>query len=261
MATSSRLKVIAGNWKMNKTIAEAVDFVKKIAPLVQDCTNLVYLAVPFTAIQPVSEAAKDTRLVIGAQNMNDASEGAFTGEIAGRMLKDAGAQFVILGHSERRHVFGESSEFINKKVKKALAEGLQPLLCVGETAQEKAAGKTEQVLEEQLALSLKDVKENEIEKMILAYEPVWAIGTNQAAAPEDAEAMHLFCRKWLSTHFSETLAQRVPILYGGSVKPDNAATFMNEADVDGLLVGGASLDHSVFNRIVHYEAEKNKLQK
>lgn len=253
--TAVRQKIIAGNWKMYKTIAEAVDFVKNLIPLIKESPVSVYLAVPFTVIKPAADQAKGSSIFIGAQNMNDASEGAFTGEIAARMLKDAGAQFVILGHSERRHLFHESSELVNKKVRKALSEGLQPIVCIGETASERADGATEKVLQEQLLQSLAGVSALEMKHVILAYEPVWAIGTGQAATPEDAEAMHRFCRKCIADVWGEDVSQQIVIQYGGSVKPANAKAFMDKEDVDGLLVGGASLTLDTFSNIIHYHSQ------
>ncbi|NGX42646.1 MAG: Triosephosphate isomerase [Chlamydiae bacterium] len=253
MAKTTRPTIIAGNWKMYKTIDEALQFVQTLAPAVSNIPSLVYLAVPFTAIKPVADRCQGTSVVIGAQNMNDASEGAFTGEIAGKMLKDAGARFVILGHSERRHVFGESSEFVNKKVKQAFVDKLQPILCVGETLQEREKGETEQVLEQQLSESLAEVTDEQLKSMVIAYEPVWAIGTGHTATPKQAQEMHQFCRNFISKKWGEETASLVPILYGGSVKPDNVRSLMDQPDIDGALVGGASLSADTFLQIVNYQ--------
>lgn len=231
--------VIAGNWKMYKTSAEAVEFIEAFSPKVKGCKNKIFLSVPFTAIEAAAKAAEGTNIVIGAQNMHDAQEGAFTGEIAGRMLVAAGAKFVILGHSERRHVFGETSQFINRKLKRALDEGLRPILCVGETYEERESGRTEEVLTQQIKESIGRLRS--LKDLIVAYEPVWAIGTGHTATPEIAQQQHAFIRKLVGDR---------PILYGGSVKPDNAGELLAQPDVDGLLVGGASLKPETFGEIV-----------
>ncbi|MCB1180786.1 MAG: triose-phosphate isomerase [Chlamydiia bacterium] len=244
--------VIAGNWKMYKNRNEAMHFIETLAPLVKESQVLIYLSVPFTAIASCVELVKklDSSIMIGAQNMHDAKEGAFTGEIAAEMLKDVGASFVILGHSERRLHFGESNEFINKKVHKALESGLRPILCVGETLEERERMKT--ILEEQISKSLADLSADMIKPLILAYEPVWAVGTGKVACPSEAEEAHAFCRKVLSEQFGDEIASMLPILYGGSVKPENSAVLLEENDIDGLLVGGASLSAEVFNQIIHF---------
>lgn len=241
-------EIITGNWKMYKTIEEAVAFINQLKEKLGE--KSAYLAVPFTAIQASSEAAKDSSITIGAQNMNDASEGAFTGEIAAKMLTNAGAKFVILGHSERRHLFGETSAFVNRKVHKALAEGLQPVLCVGETLDQHKEGKAKEIVKQQLEESLEGVEE--IGNLILAYEPVWAIGTDEAATPEQAQEMHAFCRECLSEKWGEEAANQIVIQYGGSVKPGNAKALMDQKDINGLLIGGASLSADTFLNIVNY---------
>ncbi len=252
-SNSSRPTVIAGNWKMYKTIDEAKAFVETLAPLIGKSQATVYLAVPFTAIQPAAKYAEElgAPITIGAQNMNDASEGAFTGEIAARMLKDAGAHFVILGHSERRHIFQETNAFINKKVKRALEDSLQPILCVGETLDQREAGETEAVLKEQLTGSLEGVLPEELVKMIIAYEPVWAIGTGKVAHPDDAQSAHAFIRGVIEEGWGKEAADRIVIQYGGSVKPENADDLLAQPDVDGLLVGGASLSADSFSKIIN----------
>jgi len=250
---SSRSTVIAGNWKMYKTIDEAKAFVETLAPLIEKSQATVYLAVPFTAIHATAQLVKalDAPIVIGAQNMNDATEGAFTGEIAARMLKDAGAQFVILGHSERRHIFNESNDFINKKVKRALEDAIQPILCIGETLTQREEGETEAVLREQLLGSLEGVSSDALLKMLVAYEPVWAIGTGKVAHPDDAQAAHAHVRGVLAENWGDEVANQIVIQYGGSVKPDNAADLLSKPDVDGLLVGGASLSADSFSKIIN----------
>jgi triosephosphate isomerase (TIM) len=250
---SSRFAVIAGNWKMYKTIEEAVGFVETLSPLIKKSQAAVYLAVPFTAIYPASQRVKELKapITIGAQNMHDASEGAFTGEVAARMLIEAGAHFVIVGHSERRRLFNEGDPLINRKVKRALASGIQPIVCIGETLGERESGSMEKILKNQLLQSLAGIGAEDLSKMILAYEPVWAIGTGQVAAPEDAQAAHQFCRSVIAEKWGEEAAARLVIQYGGSVKPENASDLLLQEDVDGLLVGGASLSPSLFSQIIN----------
>lgn len=255
---SSRPVVIAGNWKMYKTIEEATGYVETLAPLLpksqaQKSELAIYLAVPFTAIHPTVERVRalGAPLTIGAQNMNDASEGAFTGEIAARMLLEVGAQFVILGHSERRHLFSETNLLVNRKVKRALADHIQPILCVGETLEERTSGMMEKVLKEQILGSLEGIATKDLSRLILAYEPVWAIGTGKVAQPEDAEVAHQFCRSVIEKEWGKRAAGRIVIQYGGSVKPENASLLLEQANVDGLLVGGASLSPEAFGQIIN----------
>ncbi len=229
-----RKVIIAGNWKMHKTAQEGCTFVKDLAPLVEE--QEVYIAPSFMAIKPLVDLK--TPIVIGAQNMHDAVEGAYTGEVSAQMLKDVGAQFVILGHSERRHVFGESDELINRKIKRALEEGIQPIFCIGETLEEREQGRTHEVLKRQIDTGLAGVN---LDTLILAYEPVWAIGTGKTATPEIAEEAHEFCRQYVGDR---------PILYGGSVKPDNAEALLAQPNIDGFLVGGASLSVETFSKII-----------
>ncbi|MGA8164853.1 MAG: triose-phosphate isomerase [Waddliaceae bacterium] len=254
MVQGARTPVIAGNWKMHKTIEEAEEFINALIPAIAETLNHVYLAVPFTAIKSLADRLQQTHLVIGAQNLNDAAEGAFTGEISGRMLKDAGAKFVIIGHSERRQGFGESNTFINRKVIRALSEGLQPMLCIGETFEEREEGKTHSVLETQIIEGLKGIAAQQIEKMIIAYEPVWAIGKgHHAATPKEAQQEHRYCRGVIADHWGKEAANSLPILYGGSVNPENVRSFLDQPDVDGVLVGGASLCVDAFAQIVNYQ--------
>lgn len=250
---SSRPTIIAGNWKMYKTIEEATQFVKTLSPLIEKSQATVFLAVPFTAIHPAAEEVKQLgcSIIVGAQNMNDATEGAFTGEVAAKMLLDAGAQFVILGHSERRHIFHESDVFINRKIKRALKDGLQPVLCIGETLEQREAGQTEEVLKSQILGSLEGLTEKDLSKLILAYEPVWAIGTGKVAHPQDAQSAHEFCRSVIAENWGQEVANGLVIQYGGSVKPENAANLLAQEDVDGLLVGGASLSAHSFSQIIN----------
>lgn len=247
---ASRRRLIAGNWKMYKNREEAASFVEALRPFVDGFSGEVYLAVPFTAIEAVSSAAEG-RIRVGAQNMNDATEGAFTGEIAGEMLTDVGAQFVLLGHSERRHIFGEQNDFINRKVLRSLEAGLEPIVCFGETLEQREAGETAQVLEQQFSETLASVTPEQASKLVIAYEPVWAIGTGMTATPGDAQKAHQQLRGLLEQHFGPQAASTVPILYGGSVKPSNAAELMAQPDVDGVLVGGASLNAEQFGGIIN----------
>lgn len=251
MTSEERPVVIVGNWKMYHTIDTSLDFLKKLIPLVSEAVCKVFLAVPFTSIGPMAEEAENTNVVIGAQNMHSAAEGAFTGEIAGRMLKEAGAQFVIVGHSERRRLFHEDNAFINAKVKRALTDGLQPILCIGETAEEHEEGKAAEVLKTQLTECLKDISPEKLGSMLIAYEPVWAIGTDQPATPESAQERHHLCREIIAEIGSKEAADKMCILYGGSVKPDNAKALLEQQDIDGLLVGGASLNADSFSKIVN----------
>lgn len=248
----ARTPLIAGNWKMYKTEKEAVEFIGSLASLVEGCKALVYLSVPFTMISPVAKAAKKTNIVIGAQNMHDASEGAFTGEIAGLMLKSAGAEFVLIGHSERRAIFREDDHFIHRKLIRALKDGLQPILCVGETETEEEEGRRDEVLKRQLSSALAGVSAEDVEKIIVAYEPVWAIGTGKTATPKVAQSAHHFIRKVLEELFNATVSSKMTILYGGSVKPENTQDLMKQKDIDGALVGGASLNSESFSQIINH---------
>lgn len=228
---------------MYKTGEEASAFIRTIIPLIKNTSYPVFLAVPFTAIQDAVQAAQGSNIIIGAQNMHDAEEGAYTGEISGRMLKSAGAQFVILGHSERRQYFFETNEWINRKVKSALKIGLKPILCIGETDQERQQGLTKEILLGQISECLKGISENEKKPLVVAYEPIWAIGTGKTATPQMAQETHALCRR--------VLAKQIPLIYGGSVKPDNIAALIAEPDIDGALVGGASLNVDTFANIIN----------
>lgn len=259
MTGLKKAATIVGNWKMYKSIEESLDFIKELLPLVQNAITAnspkIYLAIPFTLIKAVSEEVKSTPIVIGAQNMNDAEEGAFTGEIAGKMLVDSGAKFVILGHSERRTIFQETNTFINRKVKRALKDGLQPILCVGETFDAREAKKTTEILEEQLKNCLETISEEEMKTIMIAYEPVWAIGKGLPATAEVAEEAIKICRSFIETTFGPLVADAVSIVYGGSVKPENCKQFLEQPNIDGLLVGGASLSAETFSKIINYQEE------
>ena len=234
--------IIAGNWKMHKTIGEATQFIEALKNRVENSTCRIYIAPPFTAISACAKAAKGTPIVIGAQNMSDVDEGAYTGEISGCMLKEAGAQFVILGHSERRLHFGETDEHIHHKLKRAILEEIPAILCIGESEKDREKGHFEKVLIKQLDGCLAGLTQDELENVVVAYEPVWAIGTGKTATPKIAQETHAIIRKYVG--------ENTPILYGGSVKPSNIETLLNQPDIDGALIGGASLDVEAFTTMV-----------
>lgn len=246
----TRIPLIAGNWKMHKTAEESVAYIRALNNVLILNETRVFLAVPFTAIEQASAAAHGTRITIGAQNMHDAEEGPFTGEISASMLKAAGAQFVILGHSERRKLFGETSEFINRKVHRAFNEGIIPILCVGETLEQRQQESVQHVLSKQLKEALNGLDASQIPELIIAYEPVWAIGTGKSATPDIAQEVHRMIRLFLEHSYGNKVAERVCLLYGGSVNPGNIAELMKEPDIDGALVGGASLDVAAFARMI-----------
>ncbi|MDQ7028608.1 MAG: triose-phosphate isomerase [Ardenticatenia bacterium] len=253
----TRTPLIAANWKMHKTVSEAVqtarDLLEQLGGAPPD-DRTVLICPPFTAIMAVRETLTGTGILWGAQNMYPRADGAFTGEISPRMLADLGCTHVIVGHSERRHIFGEGNQLINEKVRAAFEFGLVPILAVGERLEHRQAGLEEAVVEEQLAKGLMGLSADQIRQMVIAYEPVWAIGTGETASPEDAQAMHRFIRGWLGAQYGEDAAQAVLIQYGGSVKPTNVDQLMAQPDVDGALVGGASLDAEQFARIVRFQA-------
>jgi triosephosphate isomerase len=234
--------IVIGNWKMYKTSREAADYIEQLLPKIEGCKARVFLAVPFTSIASAAVCAKQAKLEIGAQNMNDARDGAFTGEIAALMLKEAGASFVLIGHSERRQIFGETDALIHRKLIRALQDDILPVLCVGETLEQHEAGETKEVLKRQIASALVDVPKENAGDLILAYEPVWAIGTGKTATPKQAQEAHAICREYLAEIYGKRKAGQISILYGGSVKPDNAKELLSQKDIDGVLVGGASLD-------------------
>jgi triosephosphate isomerase len=255
MAAASHIRkpVIAGNWKMYKTQQEARDFFAAFKPLVSATTHCeIVVAPPFTAISVSVEAAKGSAIGIAAQNVYWANEGAFTGEVSPRMLVEAGCRGVIIAHSERRQFFGETDESANRKVKAVLAAGLTPILCVGEMLADREAGNMQKVLEKQFRGSLAALTTAEFSRIIMAYEPVWAIGTGRTATPEIAAEAHKFLRDLAAASFTAEDAASLRILYGGSVKPENIKGLMAQADIDGALVGGASLDARQFAAIVNY---------
>jgi len=249
---STRIKVIAGNWKLNKDVHQTEELLTELKKaLTFDLKGVrVIVCPPFTSLETASRCTKDSSMFLGAQNMYHEDEGAFTGEISPKMLKFVGCEYVILGHSERRQIFGEPDEFINKKVKKAIASDLVPIVCVGETLEQREKNVTAHVVTTQVRGVLKDVSAEQVEKVIIAYEPVWAIGTGRNATPQQAEEVHLLIRRLLAELYTPATADRVIIQYGGSVKPDNAAELLWQPNVDGALVGGACLKADSFAAII-----------
>ncbi len=246
-----RKPIIAGNWKMNKTITEALDLVRQLSMELKDIKDVDILVCPvFTALYSVSQAVDGSNIKMGAQNLFWEEKGAFTGEISALMLKDTHCEYVILGHSERRNIFKETSEHVNKKIKSALKTGLLPILCVGERLEEREADKTYDIITDQIKGSLAGISADELKKIIIAYEPVWAIGTGKVASPEQAQEVHAFIRKLISDNFGPGTAESLRIQYGGSVKPDNIKDLISQPDIDGALVGGASLKAEDFIQLV-----------
>jgi triosephosphate isomerase len=246
-----RKLIIAGNWKMNKTVAESLDLVRGLKIELANVKEVdIVICPPFTALSDVSKAILDSNIRLGAQNMSQHNVGAHTGEIAAVMLKEFSTRYVILGHSERRQYQQETDELISKKTQTALAASLKPIVCVGETLAEREGGQTEKVLERQVRGSLAGVTKEQMTETMLAYEPVWAIGTGKTATTQQAQETHAFIRKLLGSMFDETVARKTRIQYGGSVKPSNARELMSQPDVDGALVGGASLETRSFADII-----------
>jgi len=248
-----RKPLIAGNWKMHKTPEEARTFASQLLEELKDEREVeVVVAPPFVSLLPVKEVLGEGPIKLAAQNVHWEKEGAFTGEVSPLMLNEIGCDYVIVGHSERRGYFGETDEMVNRKVKALLDVGLRPILCVGETLKEREEGKTFQVVEAQVRGGLKDLEAGEGKELVVAYEPVWAIGTGRTATPHQAQEVQAFIRGVLKELFGEEVARGIRILYGGSVKPENIAELMAEEDIDGALVGGASLKVDSFVRIVRY---------
>lgn len=246
-----RKPIIAGNWKLQNTPSESVALAEAVKALVNDNTNVEVVVCPTAiSVAGVADALKGSHIGVGAQNMWYEDNGAFTGEISADMILAAGAQYIILGHSERRQFFGDTNETINKKLHKAIEKGLIPLVCVGEMLEDREAGITESVVRDHLEGSLAGLSADQMATVVIAYEPVWAIGTGQTASPEQAQAVHAFIRQTLATLFNDDVAQNTRIQYGGSVKPENAAELIGQADIDGALVGGASLKADSFAGII-----------
>jgi len=253
-----RRPIIAGNWKMYKTISEALEFVRLFKPLVVASTHCEIVIAPvFTSIKAVSDRLEGSNVAVAAQDVApEPGPGAFTGEVSASMVKDAGARWAIIGHSERRQFFSETDESVSMKTRVALGEGLLPIVCVGERLEDRDAGRAESVVEAQLAGGMRNLTASEASRIIVAYEPVWAIGTGRTATPETAQQMHSFIRSRIRAMFGDSVGESIRVLYGGSVKPDNIAALMDQADIDGALVGGASLEAESFAQIVNYKERR-----
>lgn len=251
MSMTMRTPFIAGNWKMFKTVHEAVVFAKELRPIVKDVVNAEIVVAPtFLAVHAVAEALRNTNIGVAAQDLHWEREGAFTGQVSAPMIKDAGAEYVIIGHSERRQLFGETDAMVSRKLRAAIIAGLTPIVCVGETLTEREASQTLPVLDRQLRDGLDGAIEAEVADLVIAYEPVWAIGTGKVATASQAEEAHAHIRGRVRQWFGAHAADHCHIVYGGSVKPNNIAELIREPDVDGALVGGASLDIASFSAIV-----------
>lgn len=238
-----RKPIVGGNWKMNRGIpVETKEMLKKLIPLVKKITAVdIIIAPPFTALISAVDIVKKSNIKIGAQNMYFEEKGAFTGEVSPNFLKAIGVEYVILGHSERRNIFKESDELVNKKLKKALSRNLNPIACIGEHLEEREAGKTKEIIQNQIDKTFKDLTKEEMIKTVIAYEPIWAIGTGKTATPEQAEEIHIFIREMVASKYDKATADLVRIQYGGSIKPTNANELFEKENIDGGLVGGASL--------------------
>ena len=246
-----RTPIIAGNWKLNKTISEAVALTTALKALVTEVSDVgIIVAPPFTALAAVNDVIADSNIHLAAQDVYSEDTGAFTGEVSAPMLKDVGCNYVIIGHSERRQYFGETNESVNQKVKAALAHNLKPIICVGEQLEEREAGQTEAVIKDHVTGGIIGLSAAELLSCVIAYEPVWAIGTGKTATPDQAQEVHNFIRGLLVDAYSAEVASQICIQYGGSVKPENASELMTQPDVDGALVGGASLEAESFAQIV-----------
>jgi len=253
-----RKPIVGGNWKMNKgTPVDSKEMLMKFAPLIKDILNVdVVIFPPYTALVSAYEILKSSNIKIGAQNMYYEEKGAFTGEISPKFLKDIGVEYVLLGHSERRNIFNESDELINNKLEKALSIGLRPIVCIGEHLEEREAGRTKDIIKSQINNSLKNLKKDQMIQTVIAYEPIWAIGTGKTATPEQAEEIHVFIRDLISQKYDQETADSIRIQYGGSVKPNNAEVLFSKGNIDGGLVGGASLQSESLAEIV-LAAEKS----
>jgi triosephosphate isomerase len=248
-----RKPIIAGNWKMNNTQAEAVELINALKPRLKDLNKTeVVVCVPFTCIEKVKKAVRGSKIKVGAQNVAWADKGAFTGEISAAMLKEVGAEYVIIGHSERRQYFGETDESVNKRTVQALKNDLKPIVCVGETLSEREEGKTNAVLKTQIEGAFDGFSKDDIKKVVIAYEPVWAIGTGKTATSEQANESIKFIRKTLAKLFTRPVANKVRIQYGGSMNAKNARELMSMSDIDGGLIGGASLKAEDFEKVVKF---------
>lgn len=248
-----RKKIIAGNWKMNMLPDEAINFVQELTPLVKNSEAEVILCVPYTDLFYVLLNVQDTNIKVGAQNMHFEDTGAYTGEVSGKMLKSIGVEYVIIGHSERRQYFAETDETVNKKVKSAFANGLKPIVCVGETIEQREQGLAFDVITKQTRLALEGLTPEQVKNTIIAYEPIWAIGTGKTATADDANDAIKKIREEIKNIYGDETSENVIIQYGGSVKSSNANELFNKSDIDGGLVGGASLKADEFSKIVNYK--------
>ena len=247
-----RKGIIAGNWKMNKTMAEAISLIEEIKPLVKDAKCEVVVCPTFLCLDAVIKAVKGSNIKVGAQNMHFEENGAYTGEVAPGILKEIGVQYVIIGHSERRQYFNETDETVNKKLKAAYSHGIIPILCIGETLEQREGNITESILESQVKLDLEGLTKEQVEELVIAYEPIWAIGTGKTATADQANETIGFIRKTVGTMFGAEVAEKLRIQYGGSVKPSTIKEQMGKSDIDGGLIGGASLNAEDFAGIVNY---------
>ncbi|NFV13730.1 triose-phosphate isomerase [Clostridium sporogenes] len=247
-----RTAIIAGNWKMNKTVKEAVELVKELKPLVKDAKCDVVVCPTYVCLPAVLEEVKGSNIKVGAQNMHFEESGAYTGEIAPKMLEELGVHYVIIGHSERRQYFNETDETVNKKVKKAFEHNLIPIVCCGESLEQREGNVTEKVLEGQIKVDLKELSKEQVEKLVIAYEPIWAIGTGKTATDEQANETIGYVRSVVKSMYGEDVASKVRIQYGGSVKPGTIKAQMAKEEIDGALVGGASLKAEDFSAIVNF---------
>ena len=248
-----RKKVIAGNWKMNKLPNEAIDFIDRLTPLVKDTKNEVVVCVPYTDLFYALLTAQGTNIKIGAQNMHFEEKGAYTGEVSAQMLKSIGVEYVIIGHSERRQYFNETDETVNKKVKTAFKHELKPIVCVGETLEQREAGKAEEIITNQTEKALEGLTDEQVQNTIIAYEPIWAIGTGKTATSEDANNATKAIRDKICQIYGQNVGKSIIIQYGGSVKSANCKELFTTSDIDGGLVGGASLDPEEFAKIINYD--------
>ncbi|OKZ78542.1 MAG: triose-phosphate isomerase [Clostridium sp. 27_14] len=248
-----RKKVIAGNWKMNKLPNEAIDFIDRLTPLVKDTKNEVVVCVPYTDLFYALLTAQGTNIKIGAQNMHFEEKGAYTGEVSAQMLKSIGVEYVIIGHSERRQYFNETDETVNKKVKTAFKHELKPIICVGETLEQREAGKAEEIITNQTEKALEGLTDEQVQNTIIAYEPIWAIGTGKTATSEDANNAIKAIRDKICQIYGQNVGKSIIIQYGGSVKSANCKELFTTSDIDGGLVGGASLDLEEFAKIINYD--------
>ena len=249
-----RLPFIAGNWKMNKTVGEALDLVRELKGSISNVQGVeVAIAPPFTALDAVRKELEGSLIRLAAQNLFYEEKGAYTGEVSPEMIKEVGCHYAIIGHSERRQFFGETDETVNRRIKAALGHDLKVVFCVGETLKEREERKTFAVIQRQVELGLKDLGQREMKRVVVAYEPVWAIGTGRTATPQQAQEVHQFIREKIEQLHSREMAEEVRIQYGGSVTPENVKGLMNEEDIDGALVGGASLKAESFSKIVRFK--------